>query len=240
VNTLVIDTSGDSLGLALELRDGAVLSCTHRSGLRQAELLAPAVRALLSQAGLSASSLELVGCCIGPGSFTGVRIGMATAKGLAAGAGCAIVGVPSLDAMALRLSFYRGLVVPVADARRGRLYAAVYANGERRSEYLDLEPDALGAFLLQQTGESGLLLTGPFAQDFAATLERMRAGEPRSAAVEVDARSPQPDPLALLELARARYRDHGPDGDELSPLYLRPSEAEINAGRPRSGSPPAP
>jgi tRNA threonylcarbamoyladenosine biosynthesis protein TsaB len=230
VNTLVIDTSGDAFGLALGLADGAVLSCTHRSGLRHAELLAPAIRSLLEQGGIRASALELVGCCVGPGSFTGVRIGMATAKGLAAGAGCPVVGVPSLDALALRLSFYSGLVAPVADARRGRVYGALYRGGDRLSDYLDLGPEALAALLVERSVGSSLLLTGPFAGGFAPALEQARRAAPAPVPVLVDLRSPQPEPAALLELALARFRDHGPDAEELSPLYLRPSEAEIKAG----------
>lgn len=230
MNALAIDTTGEALGLALSAGDGQLHGAIRRVGLRHAELLAPAVSALLAQAGLEPARLELVVCATGPGSFTGVRIALATAKGLALGAGCPIVGVPTLDALAYRFAFFPGTVVPVIDARKGRVYAARYALGERASAFLDLGPDALARLLLAETGPSGLLLTGPFAAGMREPLERARQALPEQPALYVDTCFADTDPLSLLQMGLRKFERAGGDGDDLAPLYLRPSEAELKAG----------
>lgn len=233
MNVLAIDTSGEAMGLAVSTRDGRLLQSVERAGLRHAEALAPAIAAMLGRAGLDASALDLVGCSIGPGSFTGVRIGLATAKGLAFGAGCPLVGVPSLDALALRCAFFPGIVAPVVDAKKGRLYAAVYRGGERRSDYLDLEPGELARLLLREAAGGPLLVTGPHARPFHAALLGEAGAAGGAGRVLLDGGFGDSAPECLLELAVRRFRLSGPDGEGLAPLYLRPSEAERNEGRAR-------
>lgn len=95
-----------------------------------ADALLPVIQDMLAGAGRDRQDLGAVGVTIGPGSFTGVRIGVATAKGLAWGLGCDLVGVTSLEAMAgaLLAEFPdASLAVPVLDARRGEVFAGVYA-----------------------------------------------------------------------------------------------------------------
>jgi tRNA threonylcarbamoyladenosine biosynthesis protein TsaB len=85
---------------------------------------------LLAEAGLSVRSLDCVAASQGPGSFTGIRIGVSTARALAQAAGIAAVGVPTLASFAYRLPSYRGAVCPVFDARRGQVYSGVFRLGE--------------------------------------------------------------------------------------------------------------
>jgi tRNA threonylcarbamoyladenosine biosynthesis protein TsaB len=238
VNVLAIDTSGEAMGVALATREGRLLCAVQRAGLRHAEALAPAIATILAQGGVSASSLDLVACCIGPGSFTGVRIGMATAKGLAVGAGCGVVGVPSLDALASRFAAFPAVAVPVIDARKGRLYAAAYRGGERLSEYLDLEPLALGEMLLEAWRESLLVITGPYARQFEEILRGAWEGRGGKGTILLDRGFSDSDPLAVLELGIGRFRSTGADPEALAPLYLRSSEAEIrNRSAPAAPAP---
>jgi tRNA threonylcarbamoyladenosine biosynthesis protein TsaB len=227
MNVLAIDTSGEAMGIALATRDGRLLSSVQRAGLRHAEALAPAVSTLLAQGGIAASSLDLIGCAIGPGSFTGIRIGLATAKGLAFGAGCGVVGVPTLDALAARFAAFAAVVVPIVDAHKGRLFAATYRGGERTSEYLDLEPPALAALLLEAGREPPLVITGPHARRFRETLGSVWEDRLRSGTLLVDGGFSDSDPLAVLELAVRRLRASGADDETLAPIYVRQSEAEI-------------
>lgn len=227
MNVLAIDTSGEAMGIALATRDGRLLLAVQRAGLRHAEALAPAISTILAQAGIPASSLDLVACAIGPGSFTGIRIGMATAKGLAVGAGCGMVGVPTLDALALRFASFPAVVVPVVDARKGRLFAATYRGGARTSEYLDLVPSALAERLVEEATQSLLVVTGPYARQFRETLEDAWRDSARTGSVLLDSGFSDTDPQAVLDLAVRRFRTSGADAETLAPIYVRQSEAEI-------------
>lgn len=143
--TLGIDSSGRAAGLCL-LRDDEVLHLeTLDAGRTHSETLLPLVLAALAAHGLRPADIALYGVAAGPGSFTGLRIGMAMVKGLALPADTPAVGVSTLEAMALaaaegdvRLS---GTVIPALDARRGEVYWAAFdcREGLRR-----LAPDAAG------------------------------------------------------------------------------------------------
>jgi tRNA threonylcarbamoyladenosine biosynthesis protein TsaB len=219
--------------VTLSTTDGRCFTVIQRAGLRHAVSLAPTVARLLADAGIGATDLGLIVCCVGPGSFTGVRIGMATAKGLALGARCHLQGVPSLDALAHRFSFFGGAVVPTVDAKKGRVYAALYRAGARVSEYLDLEPDALARRVAAT--EDALLVTGPHARPFHDLLAQLLPE--RRARLVLDPLPVGTDPQALLALGLASYRRRGPDPEPLEPLYLRPSEAELAGSGSRRSSP---
>jgi len=220
VTTLAIDTSTQALGLALETRE-ACLFLSIRMGFRHAETLVPWVERLLAEADVEAGKLELVVVASGPGSFTGLRIGMATAKGLAAGAGCGIVGVPTLDAWAWQHRSFPGYVVPLIDARKQRLYAAFYRSGARQAGFMDV---SRGDLVEKLSGLSPpLLLTGPHASRFAQSLVSKElpftpAVDPLHAALH---------PTALLRSGRRVYEREGSHGEALVPLYVRGSQAEL-------------
>ena len=133
MNTLVLETSGKILTIALGAGDDFLEFVVDR-GFRHSETLMPAVAMVLEQAGLEPQSLDLVGCSAGHGSFTGLRIGMATAKGIARGADCPLKAVPTLPLMAAGREHWPGIVVPVMDARKKRVYAAAFRGGERIRE----------------------------------------------------------------------------------------------------------
>jgi tRNA threonylcarbamoyladenosine biosynthesis protein TsaB len=91
--------------------------------------LMPLIISLLKDAGVHKSRLQGVAVCVGPGSFTGIRIGMATAKGLCQGLNIPVVGVMTLDALAEACIFHRGLICPVLNARKNQVYTALYRGG---------------------------------------------------------------------------------------------------------------
>jgi tRNA threonylcarbamoyladenosine biosynthesis protein TsaB len=158
----------------------------------------------------------------GPGSFTGLRIGFAAAKGIALALGIPVIAVPTLDCMAHSLSFWPGLVLPSMDAKKNAFFAALYRQGEKISPYMDSTPEELAAALapfLEKEGESSLLLTGPGALLLFASLS------PRFPQIRTDPQYRRTHAGELLNLAPKRsILDHTGSG----PLYIRKSDAELN------------
>jgi tRNA threonylcarbamoyl adenosine modification protein YeaZ len=137
---LSIDTSTDCLSIAVT-DEGAVLGRFHREvGRRHSELLIPAIDKVLKRCKIKLKDLDGFCVGIGPGSFTGLRIGVATIKGLSYSLNKPIVVVPTMDAIAYNAVKYRGVICPVLDAKKNKIYACFYSsNGKslkRISKYL--------------------------------------------------------------------------------------------------------
>jgi tRNA threonylcarbamoyladenosine biosynthesis protein TsaB len=222
LNSLAIDTSTGLLMICAR-KDEKTASLTLRHGLQHSPRLIPLIDGLLSELSMSVKDLSLLVCSLGPGSFTGIRIGLATAKGISMGASCPVVGVSSLDAYALPYSSFQGDVYPVIDARKGNFYTALFRHGRRIGEYLDIPPKSLVEKLL---AADSALLAGPEAGDVHSALFSGTA----NAGVSF---SGYADPSALLEIGERLFALSGADPSLLVPIYLRKSEAEITAGRVR-------
>lgn len=229
MNHLAIDSATEILSVAVRCRRGAsndVLVAVRDAGLRHTARLMGLVDALLREAGIAATDLDLVSCTRGPGSFTGLRIGMATAKGLAwaiAGARGSdappIVSIPTLDAMAAGVASQAALVVPVIDGKKGRFYGAGFLAGRRLTADLDLAPGELLAAVRADSAPAEVIVTGPHAQRFAEA-----CGE---AGLVVDPAARGGWAAPLLRLAEARLEATGYDEVDRGPEYVRGSDAEI-------------
>ena len=131
---LGLDTSGAAGGLALLEREGETLAeRALGAGARGARALMPALDLLLHEAGVRKENLAAVGAAVGPGTFTGLRIGLSTAKGLSLALGIPLYGVSSLEALALEAWRLRPegappeWLLPFRDARQGELFWALFA-----------------------------------------------------------------------------------------------------------------
>ncbi len=213
---LAVETSTLAGGVALlegdRVRGEYVLDVTAT----HSERLLPAIDRLMADAGWAPADLQGLAVAIGPGSFTGLRIGLSAVKGLALALGIPVAAVPTLDAMAAGLPFAALPVCPVLDARKGEVYACRYrweGDGMRREwEYLALPPEALAARL-----DGPTVLIG----DGAAAVR-----SPHARPAPPHRRLPSPAAVGVLGLARLRAGQHV-DPAALVPLYLRPSEAEL-------------
>jgi tRNA threonylcarbamoyladenosine biosynthesis protein TsaB len=163
MTALALDTSTEILSLCCR-RDNVFFSLTRNIDLRHSEELLPLADWLLRRVDASPKDIDLVVTAGGPGSFTGLRIGMASARGIAAGAGCALVSVPTLDVYG-QFPCEECVVLPLIDARKKRFYAAFYRGGRRLSEYLDSSPEELEAMA---AAYARVILTGPHAAAFPA------------------------------------------------------------------------
>jgi len=217
VTVLGIDTSTEVLAIGIASSD-AWGSVALKQGLQHSPSLLALVDSLLSRFGLGAGDIDLVVCSIGPGSFTGIRIGLATSLGVAAANATPVVGVSTLDAIAEPWQSRAGEVYPVIDARKGRIYTARYVAGRRTSEYLDLSPTVLAERLVSARDP---LLAGPDARRIRALLGGHADQVPCAEFL---------DPLSLVRLGTAKLEKEGADPLPIRPLYLRKSEAEIASG----------
>ncbi|MDD3981589.1 MAG: tRNA (adenosine(37)-N6)-threonylcarbamoyltransferase complex dimerization subunit type 1 TsaB [Spirochaetales bacterium] len=224
MNILIFDCSSDLLTVGLARYDGRLFTQAEK-GFRHTELLLPSIGRCLEQASLRAASLDLIACTGGPGSFTGLRIGMSTAKGLSLALGKPWVSLPSLDCIASSLTddlrHYIGTapgrhvtVVPVLDARKKRLYAAVYRQARRESGYLDISIQDLLALV---DADEEVRFVGQGAEFFVDyALERP--------GFSTEALQPERLAAAMALLATKQYREHGSAAENEGPLYIREPE----------------
>ena len=131
---LVIDTSGPVCGAAVMDEERVYSEFTAQNRNTHSASLMPMVEAALCAAGTSLSELDAIAAVTGPGSFTGVRIGVATAKGLAHGAGLPCIPVDALEALSASAGNFEGIVCPIQDARAGQVYGAAFRAGERLTD----------------------------------------------------------------------------------------------------------
>ena len=128
---LVIDTSGPVCGTAVMDEMKVYSEFTAQNRNTHSASLMPMIEAALNAAGTEIKELGAVAAVTGPGSFTGVRIGVATAKGLAHGAGLPCIPVDALEALAVSAGNFDGIICPIQDARAGQVYGAAFRREER-------------------------------------------------------------------------------------------------------------
>lgn len=229
---LALDTSTAQVSVAIG-DAGAVLGAVQLTGgRRHAEQLAPAIDYLRRQLGVDLDHLSAVAVGTGPGLFTGLRVGVTTAKVMAQALRVPVVGIPSLDLVAYPLRHSARQIVAVLDARRREVFAARYrpvpGGVQRVSGYEVHVPAELVADLGAEpsTEAHGLLLAGDGIDRFRAEFATLEHAE--FAGGEFAA----PSVAALVQLATARFeREEFEQPDELRPLYLRRSDAEIEWDR---------
>ncbi|MDR2101265.1 MAG: tRNA (adenosine(37)-N6)-threonylcarbamoyltransferase complex dimerization subunit type 1 TsaB [Treponema sp.] len=163
MNILALDTATPILSVALSAGGGRYYMEID-AGQKHSEILMDGINDLMKRAGLSPEDLGGVVCMEGPGSFTGLRIGFAAAKGLALALGIPMGAVPTLDCMAAPLSPWPGIILPAMDAKKHAFFTALYRGAERISGYMDIDVPSIAAKITEARGEGQnipLLLTGP-------------------------------------------------------------------------------
>jgi tRNA threonylcarbamoyladenosine biosynthesis protein TsaB len=221
MNILALDTASSILSVALASGDGIRYMETD-AGLKHSEILMEMVDTLTRAAAMESRDLELVACMRGPGSFTGLRIGFAAAKGLALALGIPLVSVPTLDCMAAPYAVWPGLVIPAMDAKKQRFFTALYRGNERLSEYMDAEPGDIAA-AVNAAADGPILLTGPDAPLLLPRLEAL-LGKGR---LSLDPAHRHGKARELLALAEKDFLIGKTDTPFSGPEYLRKSDAEL-------------
>ena len=221
---LAFETSAKAASVAL-LENGKLLGEAYQNtGLTHSQTLMVMAEDMLKACNLTAGDVEAVAVAAGPGSFTGVRIGVAAAKGFAWGAQLPCYGVSTLEAMARNLGVYQGYVVPAMDARRNQVYTAIFH--AEKGVLSRVEEDM--AISLAELGEKIKNFAEPvfLVGDGAALCYNTLLEETPELVLPPEHRMHQRAAgVALAAQALADAGDPG-NGAELTPNYLRLSQAE--------------
>lgn len=150
---LAIESSGNVASAAVAEDSKILAEYTVNIGKTHSQTLLPMIDRVLGDAEMSVNEMDAIAVSRGPGSFTGLRIGSATAKGLAAAAEIPIVDVPTLEALAVGVGNAGGrLICPVIDARRNEVYTALYEENIKESKGLDGQTDCGRSTSVTQSG----------------------------------------------------------------------------------------
>lgn len=216
------DTSTSIYTVAVCEDDRLLAETVVDCGRTHSERLIETVDWVLKQAGTVLADLDALAVAVGPGSFTGLRIGVAAWKGLALSRGLPLVPVPTLDAMTHVCSFHDGVVCPLLDARMGEVYGAVYRfEGGRRAK---VTADRVGPLeLLVQSLDGEVFFVGDGAVRYRS---RLQACLPDAVIVEgpcatLRAGAVAKEALHMLQMGVCT------DAALVAPVYLRKSQAEV-------------
>lgn len=221
---LGIETCTPHTSVCLATEKGVLAACELGRGNAHGEFVAPAIEFCLEQAQLPISAVSGIAVSLGPGLFTGMRVGIASAQMLAHARRLPVVGLNSLDLLAFPVRHSRRLICSALDAKRGELFWAFYraAPGgvQRVSEFRVGPPEKLAGEI--EAVPDDVLCVGDGALAYRHLLESTQA-EVGSASMAY------PNAHALVELALPRFiREETQRPEDLRPIYIRKADAKIN------------
>ena len=235
---LAIDTSGLTATVAVCEDDRLVATFSIQYKTTHSQILMPMIEKIKELTNLDLKSIDAIALAAGPGSFTGLRIGTATAKGLCLALNVPLIAVPTMDAMAYNLYGVERLICPMMDARRSQVYTGVYTFVPEKSEDTSLYKYVMKTVLEQKCAsideiaeylnEQGKPVTilGDGVPVYLDALEKKLTVPFSVASVSQDRQT-----AAALCAVAAQYMREGKttDADSFAPEYLRPSQAERTA-----------
>jgi len=222
---LGIDTATAQVSVAVGGHEGVLAATQSMRGKQHAETLTPSIEFVCRQARIELTEISVVAVDLGPGLFTGLRVGVAAAKAMAYALRVPMIGVPSLDLVAFPVRYSPKLIVAAVDARRGELFTAFYRQVpggiQRLSPHHVVSPDDLASELLATAEEC--LLVGDGALRYREVFDGLHKVE----IAEEGLAHPAASSLVMLAHAQA-LREQWVKPWDLQPLYLRKPDAEIN------------
>jgi tRNA threonylcarbamoyladenosine biosynthesis protein TsaB len=236
VNIAALETATETVGVAVQTEAGVQAELALTGRRRHVESLTPALEHLLGQAGLRPADLHVVAVDVGPGLFTGLRVGVAAAKGLAQSLGLRVATATSLEILlaAAEEAGHRGRLLAVVDARRGEVFAAARVVGAAGGAGDALGPglfgpDALAAALRRWRGDR-VLAFGDGAQRYRDVLVAV----PGVGVVSPALSYPPPATLLRMSVARLATGEKPLAPTDVVPLYMREADATSNFARVES------
>jgi tRNA threonylcarbamoyladenosine biosynthesis protein TsaB len=221
---LALDTATEIGGVALlegEVLRGQVQILVNKTHASQ---LWKSIFFLLEEAGWTIEDIELWAVTIGPGSFTGLRIGLATIKGLGLATGKPVIGLSTLEVLARSFPYFPQLICPTIDARKKEVFCAFYRSNPQGKVEQVREPRNIKPPILTGEIKEPVLLVGTGALLYADFF-REKLG-PLALVPEAHLHTLSPQAVGLLALERYQ-KGYRPSLEEIRPLYIRPSDAEL-------------
>lgn len=221
---LGIETSTTIGGVALI--DDKALKAEYRLKISMAhsEWLLKGIDRLFKDTGIRLEDLDCIAVSIGPGSFTGLRIGLSIAKGISTATGKPIIPVPTLDAMAHNIQFSRSQICPMIDARKKEVYAAIFEHSDtigirRITDYMVDKPERILESIYCET-----IFLGDGAEAYHDLIVERMGGKALFAP-----KSLSPSAVTVAELGFNMFKSGIRQEEILAPFYIRRSEAEIKS-----------
>lgn len=226
---LALETATMCGSVAIVAGERCVAEFSLQTGETHSRRLLAGIDWLLQETGMERSAIDAVAVSLGPGSFTGLRIGLATAKGLAMAAGAKLIGVGTLDGLAAQL-FAVGdiLICPVLDARKQEVYCGFFRSDNQGIPRLRDECQVMGAEALCERIDEPVVLLGDGAAIYGHIFREKLGGLMKVAPAGVY--FPRAATIGLLALAKWQEEDFL-DPATAGPIYVRASEAELLFGK---------
>ena len=222
MNILAIDTSGPVAGCAVMSGGKIVHAAILQHGLTHSETILPEAERAMAASELTCKDIDVFACVAGPGSFTGVRIGVCTAKGMAHAVNKPCVPIHALEALAMNFPGFVGLVCPILDARRGQVYCAAFDVSSGMPER-KMEDDAIALeeLLKKLPEDQKIMFAGDGVQKHAETILNVLGS--RAMLAPLNLRDIHPEAVCVLA---EKKQDEWIPAHELRPVYLRKPQAE--------------
>jgi tRNA threonylcarbamoyladenosine biosynthesis protein TsaB len=220
---LGIDTSTKFLSIAIYDR-GKIYSYNLEVGRKLSSLITATIKKVLDAAGVDIKTIDYFACGLGPGSFTGMRVGLATVKGLSWSLKKPVVGISTLDILSRNANLADGQVIVMLDARRGLVYSAIYR--KKNNDFKKLTPDMLltPAELFKKVKLSSVILGDAVGLYRDKVLSQLK----NTIIMDGDFWYPQPHNIVRLALEKIRSgRKQLSNAFNVEPIYLYPKECQI-------------
>ncbi len=227
---LAIDTATDSVSVAFGDGKRVLAHSEAISDRQHAEALAPMIEFVRQQAGISFREIDVVAVDIGPGLFTGMRVGIASAKAIAQTLDVPLIGVTSLDILAQAVGPIDDVVVSVIDARRGEMYWSMYRQQQGATTQVHAPRVGPLADLIVDVVDRGQRahFVGGGAVRYRSEIEESLANTLPGFGF-ADERLSRPTAAAMMVLAHQRaVNEQWQAAHEVAPMYMRQPDAEIN------------
>lgn len=219
MNILVLDCAVTKLSIAVETED-KFISQTYDIGMRQSEILVPTIDEILSKAGITAADLNYSALTIGPGSFTGLRLGISALKAIELAYNVPVYGISSLKVYSYAYEKLNLPVISCIDANKDKFYASLTENNTSILEEGDWE---VSQIVEKTKGFSKVLIAGPDAKKLAGLIKEINK--------DIDLLVPEVSSMtteALLAITKEKIANgEAALKDFDGPVYLRASEAEL-------------
>lgn len=218
---LAIDTATKFLSLGIYDK-GKVYEYNLELGPKLSSFICVTIKRVLDVLGLKTNDLDYFACGLGPGSFTGMRVGLSTMKGLSWASGKPLIGISTLDTLAMNINEESRIIIPVIDAKRGLIYSSFYKNSNSGAK-------KISPYMLVSKEELFKKIKSPaiiFGDALNLYRDDILKKFPDAKLLDKDAWYPKAHNMIKLALVRIKEKKTG-EAAKINPIYLYPKECQI-------------